>query len=82
MLETIDLKDEVGNFKEFSPRINTFDTSHNVLQSLTRIAGWYYTWYLPNNNRMCVYCVREISLQLNQENGKSYGTGFFGKVQI
>ena len=38
--------------------------------------------YLPNNNRMCVYCVREISLQLNQENGKSYGTGFFGKVQI
>ena len=37
---------------------------------------------LPNNNRMCVYCVREISLQLNQENGKSYGTGFFGKVQI
>ena len=35
----------------------------------------------PNNNRMCVYCVWEISEQLNQENGKSYGTGFFGKVQ-
>ena len=29
-----------------------------------------------------VYCVWEISSQLNQENGKSYGTGFFGKVQI
>ena len=42
---------------------------------------------LPNNNRMCVYCVFivclwEISSQLNQENGKSYGTDFFGKVQI
>ena len=27
-------------------------------------------------------CLRVISEQLNQENGKSYGTGFFGKVQI
>ena len=33
---------------------------------------------------MCVclsVCLWEISEQLNQENGKSYGTGFFGKVQ-
>ena len=32
----------------------------------------------------CVFivCLWEISSQLNQENGKSYGTGFFGKVQI
>ena len=32
----------------------------------------------------CVFivCVWEISEQLNQENGMSYGTGFFGKVQI
>ena len=31
----------------------------------------------------CVFvCARVISEQLNQENGKSYGTGFFGKVQI
>ena len=29
---------------------------------------------------MCV-CVCVISEQLNQENGKSYGTGVFGKVQ-
>ena len=36
---------------------------------------------IHNNTRMCV-CVREISEQLNQENSKSYGTGFFGKVQI
>ena len=34
-------------------------------------------YHLPNNNRMCVYCVWEISEQLNQENGKSYGTCFF-----
>ena len=27
-------------------------------------------------------CAWEISEQLNQENGKSYGTGFFDKVQI
>ena len=26
-------------------------------------------------------CACEISEQLNQENGKSYGTGFLGKVQ-
>ena len=26
-------------------------------------------------------CARVISKQLNQENGKSYGTGVFGKVQ-
>ena len=43
---------------------------------------------LNNNNRMCVCvcacaCVRAcaISEELNKKNGKSYGTGFFGKVQ-
>ena len=31
---------------------------------------------------MCLsVCGWEISEQLNQENAKSYGTGFFGKVQ-
>jgi len=30
--------------------------------------------------RVCV-CACVISEQLNQENGKSYGTGFFGKVK-
>ena len=28
---------------------------------------------------VCV-CVREISEQVNQKNGKTYGTGFFGIV--
>ena len=39
---------------------------------------------LDNNLRMCVcmcVCVYVISEQLNQENGKSYRTGFFSKVQ-
>ena len=33
-----------------------------------------------NNNRMCV-CVFVISEQLNQENSKSYGTGFSVKCR-
>ena len=33
-------------------------------------------------SRAMFVCLCVISEQLNQENGKSYGTGFFGKVQI
>ena len=40
-----------------------------------------FIFYHLNNNRMCV-CVFVISEQLNQENGKSYGTGFFGSEEI
>ena len=38
--------------------------------------------YLIITECVFIVCVWEISSQLNQENGKSYGTGFFGKVQI
>ena len=60
------------------------DINNTLLFQTMRVT----TDYLNNNNRMCVclsvclsVCACVISEQLNQENGKSYGTGFFGKVQ-
>ena len=49
-------------------------TSFNVYRGLLII--------IPECVSVCAFvCACVISEQLNQENGKSYGTGFFGKVQ-
>ena len=43
--------------------------------------GWR-GFVVPRHLCVCAcVCACVMSEQLNQENGKSYGTGFFGKVQ-